>query len=231
MAIAYDSGNTALAFGANTVTTASFTIAATANRVAILALGFYADLRARGFSTITCAGQSGSAVSSAEAWNSGGTTGLKMFAVTNPDSGSAKTATIAFDGGTATVCLTATVFNGVDQTTPTNGGGGTTTTYGTTCALQVTSPSGDMSVTSVNTNVADNAATSSETRTIQAAVSQDAKTTSTTVNPTHTWSHSATTLAVAGVNLVQYVAASGFVPYPFSRGARGGLLVLSGGLS
>ena len=206
MAATYDANTTVDGWTVSSLLTGAFTITSSANRAAILGLSFWTDLTGQTFSEILCGGQSGAAITDAAIWNAAGASGCKLFGVKQPDSGSGKTAHLHWTTA-ATASLGVITASGVDQTTPWNGGTSAATAYGTSVSRSVTSAAGDLTVTSCLTNAGDKAQTSNYTKQTSDFACMD--TGPGTSNPTHTWSHAATTMVVAGANFVQYAAAGG----------------------
>lgn len=146
MAVAYDTSGVDAPnnFGVTSCTTASFTIAATADRAACMFLGM-AGNGSTNFSG-SVAGTSGSAISGTDT-TTARTPRCLMWGVTAPASGS-QTGTMSWTTAQDAV-LGVTVFNGVDQTTPFNNG---TTANAATGAPSITptGSGGSLSVAGLN---------------------------------------------------------------------------------
>jgi len=184
---------------ATTLTTGSFTISSSANRAAIVFLSFLADPGA--ISSVSCGGQSGSAIASA----SGNNTYWWHYAykVINPASGS-QTASATWTNSVAAWVSVVTATD-VDQTTAVNGGN-----YAQAAAnnvgISITSTSGDLTAT-VSAN--DNATTVGSTnQTIRIGTSEaPVDTNGGGGTTTHTWTHTgAFNVNAVGAN---FIAASG----------------------
>lgn len=148
MAVAFDVAglDAASNFGVTSCTTASFTIAATADRAALLVLGM-AGNSSTGF-TSSCAGTSGSAVSGTDS-ASAVADRILAHQVIAPASGS-QTATMSWTTAQDAL-LQVMVFNGVDQTNPfTNGNVASNSTGSPTIAPTGGSGAGNLSAAGAN---------------------------------------------------------------------------------
>lgn len=145
MAVAYDNVETKVGNSVTSLTTNSFTITASSNRVAILGLHFpgttYSSL------SMSCGGQSGSQIASVATIVT-----VELWGVINPASGS-QTASASWTGANDAV-LGAMTFSGAAQssvfTDPQTSGG-----YGSSNNISISSDNGDMTVsvlTSVTTD-------------------------------------------------------------------------------
>lgn len=195
MAVTFDNFQTRDDFGVTSLTTLAFTIGSGANRVAIVGLGAFANTSAE---TATCGGVSGTKVSSTDNFLTG--IQVMLFAMINPASGS-QTASCSWT--TAASCTVAALtFAGADQTTPATNGVTKGTAFSTTNSQAITSVSGDMTVTFNADGAGDGAETSNQTKksTGQCGCFDIGPGTGTT---THTWSHAAVDMLLAGLNVAQ----------------------------
>lgn len=202
MSVTYDNSVTVDDFGVTTLTSASFTVTANADRAIIGGLSTF-DLTT--LHSMTLAGQTGTAITNASLiWNAA-TCRMVMFGAAAPNTGS-QTVSASWTLA-ASASLGGLTAYGVDQTTPLNNGGNITD--GSPTSLAMTSPSGDMSVTlASNSNVSTTHSSNQTVRTTDWG-KLDTKTTISGANPTHTWSQAATDIGIIGANFVAAGAAAG----------------------
>ena len=203
MAVAYDTSKTIDDYGVTTKTTASFTIAATANRAAFIALCFTVNV-----STVTCScGSASGSVITNTSCNYGTNLYLKGYGCKAPSSGT-QTATASWTTS-ANVSLGVIVANGVDQTTTFNNGNNTVPGYVANFNLQITSTNGDLTTTVAASESFDATFTTNQTLKLSDFACVDiGPGTGTT---THTWTHPGGNDNSAGIgaNFIQYAAAGG----------------------
>lgn len=198
--VAYDSQATNIGFGVTTLTTATFTITASANRAALIGLSFLTDITGNTFSTISCSAVTGTAIASGAIWDASAVVGCKAFQVIAPTNGATKSATLTWSTS-ATAEIGVMTASGVDQTTPFNGVGTGSKTDLTPISLSVTSTNGDLTATILGDNAGSTGATSNQTRKVAGSViGMDVG--PGTGSTTHTWTHSSSKFTIVGVNFV-----------------------------
>jgi hypothetical protein len=199
MAVAYDISATIDDFSVTTKTTGTFTIAATADRVAIVGLAFLADPGA--ITAVTCSGVSGTLISGTSIDNTAGFW-LRLYQVIAPPSGAGKTASATWTNA-CNVSVGVLVFNGANQTTPANGG--VTASGASPLSRIVTSISGDMTCSLNANDLAAIDQTTNQTLRLSDFGCMDTGPGSGTT--THTWTKAAAQEVTSGANVVAAPAA------------------------
>lgn len=205
MALAFDvamSGT--VAFGVNTIASpASTTIAATANRAAVIFV-YHSSNTATGI-TSACSGVAGTAIASTDT-STARTPRVFAHGVIAPASGASKNASCSWTGN-RDAYLGCLVYNGADQTTPFSGG---VTANGATGAPSVTptgSASGDLSAACVASGSVGGATQTSAVGPLT-GTSEDFEATRGANGVAHAWNDSFSPFVAAGVTVKQ-VSASG----------------------
>lgn len=144
MALAFDvAGNSPInTFGVVSVATGAFTIAATANRVAVLFLSHGGN----GATSIAsnCSGVAGALVANSDSGAAQATRSL-LHVVINPASGASKTASFTWTTSEDAI-MGALVYNGADQTNGVNNGKTTNAATGAVSVAMTAGAAGDLSV-------------------------------------------------------------------------------------
>jgi len=199
--VAYDNSVTVHTFGGTTLTTGAFTISGT-NRAAIIGFQFNGTVTSI---TASCGGVSATAISGADVTHSITGTRAMLFQVIAPPTGSQTcTASWTTSVSASMGVITATA---VDQTTPTNNGNAVDCGFASTCALAVTSTSGDRTVTLGGVSASDSAQTTD--RDLRQSDFGSMDTGPGTGTTTHTWSHASSNLLNVGANFKQVAGAAG----------------------
>lgn len=178
MAVAFDNKVTADNFGITGLVTGAFTISASANRGAILAIGGSSISSIQG----GCGGSTGTLIASASVTFNGVT--VALLGVKAPNSGS-QTSSASWVTATS-VSVGAVTATGVDQTTPFNNGvTKTQAASSATMSQVVTSAAGDLTCSGCSGGSLDNSYVTNQTLRNTDFVCQD--TGPGTANPTHSW--------------------------------------------
>lgn len=203
MPVTYNSSETGHDFGVNTVQTATFTIGAGTDRVAVIGLvGVGTDIS---IETAACSGVSATKVPGTDLFAF--TFNVMQFVVINPPSGAGKFATASWTTA-ATASVGVIVFDGADQTTGVNNGTSTSSPTDTSHAIAITSTDGDLSCTMYAGGGSDGLATSSQTKRTADYGALDHSTSTAGTTKTHTWSHAAAEdMIICGCNVMQKVVA------------------------